>query len=107
MFVFTPVRKKSHYEVLGLKEDCSPEEIRESFVTLSKKLHPDKNSADPGLHAKFVQINESYSVLSKANLRQAYDSDLRASRVIRQTKYPHSNSPGDQFHYMYAWNLIF
>ncbi|KAK8395684.1 hypothetical protein O3P69_005644 [Scylla paramamosain] len=71
---------QNHYEVLGLEKTCSPVEIREQFIRLSKECHPDTNPASE-CHKEFVAINEAYSVLSKPGLRRAYDAELQARRV--------------------------
>lgn len=34
---------QNHYELLGLKRDSTPEEIRESFIRLSKEVFNDNN----------------------------------------------------------------
>lgn len=62
----------SHYDTLKLKRDCTPKEIREAFLDLSKQLHPDKTN-NPNNHAQFVKLNEAYSVLSKPHSRSDYD----------------------------------
>jgi len=97
--------KPTHYETLGLKECCSAEEVRSSFVTLSKKYHPDKDSKNPGLHAKFVSINEAYSILSKPVLRRNYDFDLRTARAIAaQRKYNGFSASDDRMYQPHsAW----
>lgn len=74
------VRHQNHYEVLGLEKTCSPAEIRDQFIRLSKECHPDTNPASE-CHKQFVAINEAYSVLSKPGPRRAYDSELQARRV--------------------------
>ncbi|KAL9957724.1 hypothetical protein ACROYT_G034660 [Oculina patagonica] len=70
-------RKPTLYEVLDVSEKATLGEIRDAFLTKSKQLHPDMNPHKPELHGRFVQINNAYSVLSSANLRQEYDRRLR------------------------------
>lgn len=36
-------KKRDYYEVLGLKKDCTNDEIKKAFRKLAVKLHPDKN----------------------------------------------------------------
>ncbi|CAG2066356.1 unnamed protein product [Timema podura] len=38
--------------------------------------HPDKNSGDPKTHARFVKLNEAYSILSRPDKRKEYDLTL-------------------------------
>ncbi|XP_042214592.1 dnaJ homolog subfamily C member 4-like [Homarus americanus] len=70
------LKTQNHYEVLGLGRDCTPADIKESFLRLSMELHPDKNPDSPKHHQQFVAMNEAYSVLSKPHSRLAYDADL-------------------------------
>jgi len=83
----------THYEVLGLAPSASSSEIRDAFVSLSKLIHPDRNPSDPQNHAKFIRLNEAYSVLSKAQTRKEYDVSLR-----RYMDNPSATSHGDSRH---------
>nr|CAD7431114.1 unnamed protein product [Timema monikensis] len=66
----------SHYNTLHLPRNCTAKDIRESFIKLSKEWHPDKNSGDPKTHARFVKLNEAYSILSRPDKRKEYDLTL-------------------------------
>jgi DnaJ family protein C protein 4 len=80
--------KRTHYEVLGLSQAASQSEIRDAFVKLSKEVHPDMNPDDPENHAKFVQLNEAYTVLSKMHTRKEYDVSL--AYMYRSTASSHT-----------------
>ncbi|XP_056328548.1 dnaJ homolog subfamily C member 4 [Danio aesculapii] len=67
----------NYYELLGVKPDATLEQIKFAFFDKSKKLHPDSDPSNPGLHTQFVQLNEAYRVLSKEGSRQDYDLRLR------------------------------
>ncbi|KAK2890854.1 hypothetical protein QQF64_006960 [Cirrhinus molitorella] len=67
----------NYYELLGLKPDATLEQIKNAFFDKSKKLHPDSDPSNPGLHSQFVQLNEAYTVLSKEGSRRDYDLRLR------------------------------
>lgn len=67
----------THYDTLKLPRNCTSKEVRDSFIKLSKQCHPDRNRSDPDTHAKFVKLNEAYSVLSRPHKRQAYDLTLK------------------------------
>lgn len=78
MCISRSVRKLSkvvqtHYEVLGLTSAASQRDIRNAFLQLSKKLHPDLNPGDPSSHVKFVRLLEAYSVLCNVESRRQYD----------------------------------
>ncbi|XP_043230377.1 dnaJ homolog subfamily C member 4-like [Amphibalanus amphitrite] len=66
-------RSRTHYEVLGVSKTCSTKDIREAYMTLSKKLHPD---VSPGSHSEFVLLNEAYQTLSRRQARALYDASL-------------------------------
>ncbi|KAJ8338018.1 hypothetical protein SKAU_G00369840 [Synaphobranchus kaupii] len=68
---------ETYYELLGVKPDASLEEIKHAFFSKSKKLHPDSDLSNPGLHSQFVALSEAYRVLSREGSRREYDQRLR------------------------------
>jgi curved DNA-binding protein CbpA len=62
--------KKNYYDLLGVGEDASQEEIKKAFKKGAIQHHPDKG----GDQEKFKQINEAYQVLGDESKRQQYDS---------------------------------
>ncbi|KAL3266860.1 hypothetical protein HHI36_011012 [Cryptolaemus montrouzieri] len=65
--------KTTFYDILKVKNDCSSKEIKDSYLKLSKLHHPDKIGNSKESHHKFLEINEAYKTLSKADLRKSYD----------------------------------
>ncbi len=61
-----------YYEVLGVRRDATPEEIKKAFRRLARELHPDVNP-DPKTQERFKEINAAYEVLSDPQKRQMYD----------------------------------
>ena len=61
--------EQDYYEVLGLSNNASQDEIKKSYRKLSFKHHPDRG----GEKEKFQQLNEAYSVLSDETKRKQYD----------------------------------
>ena len=68
---------KDYYEVLGLKENASKEEIKKAFHTLAKKYHPDINKGDRSAEEKFKDISEAYEVLGNEANKTKYDNARR------------------------------
>jgi len=62
-----------YYEVMGVAEDASPDEIKKAYRRLARKYHPDVSSA-PDAEEKFKQVGEAYEVLKEADKRAEYDN---------------------------------
>jgi len=60
---------ENYYQVLGVSENATQEEIKKAFKEKSKITHPDKG----GSEEEFKKINNAYSTLSDQNKRNEYD----------------------------------
>jgi DnaJ-class molecular chaperone len=69
---------KPYYEILGLKEAASTEEIRKAYRKLALHYHPDRNRGDAGAEERFKAITEAYGVLIDPEKRRMYDLSRRA-----------------------------
>lgn len=65
-------KKRDYYEVLGVPQDATEEQIKKAFRRLAFQYHPDHNK-DPDAERRFKEINEAYQVLSDAEKRANYD----------------------------------
>jgi curved DNA-binding protein len=61
------------YDILGVKKDASPDEIRKVYRKLARKHHPDVNPGDKTAEEKFKKVSAAYDVLSDEKKRAAYD----------------------------------
>jgi DnaJ-class molecular chaperone len=68
-----------YYQVLGLNQGASDEEIKRAYRRLALECHPDHHPADPDLEERFKRVTEAYSILGDADKRRAYD--LRSRRA--------------------------
>ena len=65
--------KQDYYEVLGLKRDAKPEEIKKAYRRLARKYHPDVNPGDKAAEERFKAMSEAHDVLSDPKKRSVYD----------------------------------
>jgi curved DNA-binding protein CbpA len=71
-----------HYEMLGVSETATGDEIRKTYFNLARSLHPDRLSAlgidddTRTAHRVFAQLNMAFSVLSDTKRRTDYDALL-------------------------------
>ncbi len=67
------MQQRDHYQVLGVRRDSAPEEIKSAFKKLASQCHPDLHPGDPTAHERFKEINLAYQVLSDEGRRSMYD----------------------------------
>ena len=68
----------SYYEILGVGENASNNELRKAFCKLSIELHPDTTSLEiDEAKGKFQEVLEAYENLNNSNLRKIYDDQLK------------------------------
>src|SRR2546425_1340787 len=65
--------QRDYYQVLGVSETASTDEIKKAFRRLAKQHHPDRNPNNPQAVERFKEINEAHDVLSDAEKRKKYD----------------------------------
>ena len=68
-------KDETFYDVLGLDEKCTPEDIKKAYRKLSFMHHPDKNGNSQESTEKFQKISEAFSILSDPNERVKYDAN--------------------------------
>jgi curved DNA-binding protein CbpA len=69
---------KDYYQILGVSNNASEDDIKKAFRKLAFQYHPDKNPGhEKQAEEKFKDISEAYGILSDPGKRQQYD--LRSS----------------------------
>ena len=79
----------NHYQILGISETASQEQIRQAYKSLAKRYHPDINP-DPIVAEQFKEITAAYNVLSDPNKKFVFDNQLvrlRAQQQAKRTRY--------------------
>jgi hypothetical protein len=72
---------RKYYQLLGLTENASIDEIKRSYRKLAFHYHPDRNDS-PGAQEKFLLIQEAYEVLTgKKKIAQPKVGDYSKRRT--------------------------
>src|ERR687898_3108104 len=65
--------KQNYYEILGIKRDATPDEIKKAYRRLARKYHPDVKPGDKAAEERFKMMSEAHDVLSDPKKRSVYD----------------------------------
>jgi curved DNA-binding protein len=68
-----------YYQILGVKEDATPEEIKKAYRKMANQHHPDKG----GDQNKFKDISVAYDTLSDPQKRSEYDQTRRGGPQVK------------------------
>jgi curved DNA-binding protein CbpA len=67
---------KNYYEILGIEQGATTEQIREGYRTVSAKYKSATNASDPFMVEMLKNINEAIEVLSNPDKKSEYDKTL-------------------------------
>ncbi len=84
---FNGLEDSNHYDVLGLTQACTPDQVREAYFQLAKVFHPDRASAlglnDVVDQAEeiFTRVSEAHNILAEDETREEYNEKLEGRDV--------------------------
>lgn len=69
---------KSFYELLGISQEDSFDEIKRAYKQMARKYHPDVSPPERAedYTRRFIEVHEAYETLSDPGRRAIYDRDL-------------------------------
>ena len=91
---------KNYYDILGVSNNASHDEIKKAYRRLSLIHHPDKN----GNHEddKFKELNEAYTILSDINTKKKYDNRNANGNISFDDLNVQHINPNDIFNMLFA-----
>lgn len=66
---------ENYYNVLGVSQTATEEELKSAYRKLAKRYHPDSHPNDAECEIRFREINEAYNVLGDPLKRKKYDEE--------------------------------
>ena len=87
----------NYYQILGVAENASIDEIKAAFKKLAVQFHPDKHQGDTSMEDIFKELNNAYQVLSNPYKRTRYDMSLKYGHFEPPTQTTYRPPPRPPF----------
>lgn len=79
------------YNLLGVPENATTDEIKKAYRQLALKYHPDRNPGDEKSEAFFKRITEAYEILSDPEQRESYNRSFKTNNQSHNKQSNNSN----------------
>jgi len=96
---------ENYYNILGVNENSTKEEIKRAYRSLQMKYHPDKNPGNKEAIIMTQKINEAYETLGDEQKRGEYD--MTRNNPFMKMNNPFSNGAGMEMPMDDIFNLFF
>lgn len=84
------MESESYYNILGVSENASKEEIKKAYRKLSLQNHPDRNNNSEESKNKFQKISQAYETLADDQKRNEYHH--MQNNPFFQMNHPHARN---------------
>lgn len=84
---------RNPYEILGVSQGASDEEIKKAYKKLARQHHPDRNHGKKSFEDKFKEINDAFEKIKTAKAREEYEASQNIGRFHQA--HQHSRGPQD------------
>jgi DnaJ-class molecular chaperone len=91
----------NYYDILGINEGASKDEIKKAYRSLQMKHHPDRNNGNQESGDMTQKLNEAYETLGDNQKREEYDM-LRKNPFLRQGSHNIDIPMNDIFNMMFG-----
>ena len=74
---------RTPFDVLGVPEDASADDLRRAYRRLVLRYHPDRNQGDPAAAEAFLEVQRAYNALEKKDPGAGFDAERVAAQMQR------------------------
>ncbi len=87
-----------YYQLLGIRQDATPTEIRSAYKRLAMLYHPDRNPGNAEAEELFKLINEAYHVLADPTKKVFYDAGISYPKHTHHSSAHDTSAYWKQYH---------